>query len=63
MNESKVNKAKKGEGNFTAVRQRRQITSKTVKRRELYPLAVKAVLSDIHKRREKGAKISKLWFC
>ena len=48
MNESKVNKAKKGEGNFIAARQRRQITSKTVKRRELYPLAVKAVLSDFH---------------
>ena len=43
MNESKVNKAKKGEDNFTAARQRRQITSKAVKRRELYPLAVKAV--------------------
>ena len=63
MNESKMNKAKKGEGNFTAARHRRQITSKTVKRRELYPLAVKAVLSDFHKRREKGAKVSRLWFC
>ena len=31
MNESKVNKAKKGEGNFTAAQQRRQITPKTVK--------------------------------
>ena len=62
MNEPKVNKAKKGEGNFTAARQRRQITS-TVKRRELYPLAVKAVLSAFHKRREKRAKVSKLWFC
>ena len=56
------NKVKRGTENFKAARQRQQLPSKKSKR-ECFPLPAKAVVTEFKMRRNKGAKVTKMWFC
>ena len=62
INELKARKTDK-DGSIKAARQKRHITHNALFRRESFPKAAQAVVAEFKERRQKGAKVSKLWFC